>query len=273
MSGTKLTPEKITSPMQLMAAWFSMLVLLTGVLLAAAGNIASPPWGAAYLIIFASIVVVAVIAIVFCMLTVFRPHLQEGKEYAQWLKSKGGYSETKVPGSQRAKPVKRPSVKSNVFVPHPSSGPTEDHEGVSSSVPALNSCWVSVVNIQGALRLASKLSEAGFKVDIYKDQFDEEQVLDAAQQESIWIGSNVPVTEVINAIRIAVQEWPFLKYLHLSADTAGNPPYDIHEEIFIGGSSSTSEQLKLLPWSNEELLSLDETMSIKELHAAVRRKY
>ena len=33
MAGTRLTPEKITSPIQLMAAWFAMLILLVSVFL------------------------------------------------------------------------------------------------------------------------------------------------------------------------------------------------------------------------------------------------
>jgi hypothetical protein len=58
MAGTKLTPEKITSPIQLMAAWFAMLVLLVSILLAAAINITKPEWAAAYLVIFTSVLVI-----------------------------------------------------------------------------------------------------------------------------------------------------------------------------------------------------------------------
>jgi hypothetical protein len=46
MTGTKLNPEKITSPFQLMAAWFAMLVLLISILLTAAVNITKPDWAA-----------------------------------------------------------------------------------------------------------------------------------------------------------------------------------------------------------------------------------
>jgi hypothetical protein len=92
MEGTRLVPERITSPFQLMAAWFSMLILLVSVLLAAAVNITRPNWAAGYLVIFSSVVVAAVLGCVTLMLTVFRPHLQEGKEYAQWLKDTNTYS-------------------------------------------------------------------------------------------------------------------------------------------------------------------------------------
>lgn len=79
MSGTKLIPEKITSPFQLMAAWFSMLVLLVGVLLAAAIKIEKPEWAAGYLVICSTILIMVVLGCVTLMLTKFRPHLQDGK--------------------------------------------------------------------------------------------------------------------------------------------------------------------------------------------------
>jgi len=42
MAGTQLTPENIKSPIQLMAAWFAMLVLIESVLLTAVGTAAKP---------------------------------------------------------------------------------------------------------------------------------------------------------------------------------------------------------------------------------------
>ncbi|WP_312224428.1 hypothetical protein [Stutzerimonas nitrititolerans] len=274
MSGTKLAPEKITSPMQLMAAWFSMLVLLTGVLLTAAANITVPAWGAAYLIIFSSVVVVVVIACVLCMLTIFRPHLQDGKEYAQWLKSKGQYSRVVQSGRLRASTSKESSV-TYVHIPSPPVKSAEVPPQGDTPRPSfsLRSCVVSVVDMQGAISLASKLNDSGFKVEIYNDQFDEERIFDAAKQESIWVGSEVPAADVIKALKIAIQDWPFLKYLHLSGDNGSNPPDYVHEQIFLGGSSSTSERLKLSPWTNDEILALDESMSNEMLHRAIRRKY
>ena len=86
MSKPNIVPEKINSPIQLMAAWFVMLILLSGVLLAAASQISEPKWAAGFLVISTTILIAAVITCVLLMLTKFRPHLQEGQEYAEWLK-------------------------------------------------------------------------------------------------------------------------------------------------------------------------------------------
>lgn len=278
MSGAKLTAEKITSPMQLMAAWFSMLVLLVGVILTAATKITNPEWGAAFLIAFASLVIIIVIACVFTMLTIYRPHLQDGKEYAQWLKSKGQYSTGKISPyascNQHAKTSLK-SVLTQTIPAEPNTIKTESTQNNEQVTPlsSYSSCLVSIIKINNAYLLADSLGKAGFNVEIYSNEFDGERTYDASRQESIWVGSNVSVEEAVKSIKIAINKWPFLKYLHLSDDTQGDPPEEIHEQMFFGGASRTSETLRLSAWTNEEILSLNENMPLTEFHKAIRRKY
>jgi len=92
MSGPELDPGRITSPFQLMAAWFAMLILLVSTLLTAAAHISDPSWAADFLLILSAVVIGVVLTFVGVMLTVFRPHLQDGKEYSEWLKDKNTYS-------------------------------------------------------------------------------------------------------------------------------------------------------------------------------------
>lgn len=257
MSGTQLTPEKITSPFQLMAAWFSMLVLLVSVLLVAAANIAHPDWAAGFLVIFSSLMVLLVIACVILMLTKFRPHLQEGKEYAEWLKDQNTYS----PGYLIKKiPELLPShaeIKSSRF---------------TSNLRAPDKSFlIEVVNRAGSFGLVEKLNNLGFNAKVYEDPANR-KFEDIYQQESIWVGSRLDPKAVIQAIKLAVTQWPELKYLHLSSDQGGVPD-ESHEELFFGGSSSAAKRYGLQEWGKDELLSLDEQMPIAEFHSAIRAKY
>lgn len=254
MTGTKINPERITSPFQLMAAWFSMLVLLTSIILTAAINITKPEWAAGYLVVFSSVLVVLVLGCVTLMLTVFRPHLQDGKEYSQWLKDKNRYS----PGiiiKERAVKNRRNQLQ------------TQKVHGSEKDF------LINITDSSGAVRLKNKLSTAGFSAEIYRMSFSGNSHTNKLEDhESIWVGCALPAKEVIESIRIAVSEWPHLKYMHLSND-GGDPPDEVHFQMYFGGSSSTANEYGLLPWSNDELLNLDENMSLEEFHSVIRRKY
>lgn len=256
MAGTKLTPEKITSPFQLMAAWFSMLILLVSVLLTAAAKISTPPWAAAYLVIFTSIVILLVLGCVTLMLTVFRPHLQEGKEYAQWLRDKNTYSAgllvreqpspNRIPAAARGKKI---ADEEGIFPVH-----------VNGDAP-------------GAKDVVRALRRAKLRAETYSDAYDRVDEPDRLEEhEAIWVGYRVPVSEAVRAIRVSLDKWPHLKYLHLSNDSDA-PPDEVHGEMFIGGSSSTARDYGLRPWCREELESLTEDMSREAFHHAIRDKY
>ncbi|CAD6875881.1 hypothetical protein [Methylomonas fluvii] len=257
MSGTKLTPEKITSPFQLMAAWFAMLVLLVSILLTAANNITKPEWAAGYLVIFTSVLVVLVLGCVTLMLTISRPHLQDGKEYAQWLKDKNTYSAGILSSEQvSAKPRSRQKAKKSQ---------------VQKTASKFFS--ISVTNAPGADALISALKKSGFSAEVYTDNLSSEGSIDSLERhEAIWVGCELPAKEAIESIKVAVTQWPHLKYMHLSNDN-GSPPDEVHYEMYFGGASSTAEKYDLSPWSYEELMGLDENMSPEDFHRAIRSKY
>lgn len=261
MAGTQLSPEKITSPFQLMAAWFAMLVLLVSVLLTAANNVTHPEWAAGYLVIFTSIIVVVVIACVILMLTAFRPHLQDGKEYAEWLKDKNtyspGYLVKAAPGSQVAKIRKttRLAVKNE-----PAKG---------------KSFLISIVDAVGSNELVETLKNLGFNAEVYQERTSspDKRPLDYLDwNEGIWIGSRVDSKSAIQALKIAVIHWPQLKYLHISTDGEDPPDY-IHDQLFFGGVTAAAKRFGLRAWSHEELLALDDDMPLEAFHSAIRSKY
>jgi hypothetical protein len=254
MAGTKLIPEKITSPFQLMAAWFAMLVLLVSILLMGAINIKNPEWAAGYLVVFTSVLVILVLGCVTLMLTVFRPHLQEGKEYAQWLRDKNTYSAGLIRSEQIVAPSKiQRNLKTSEL----------RKKGQASFL-------INVSKLPDANELVHALQEAGFKASIYREDLD--KMNKPEDHEAIWIGAALPANEVIKSIKIAVSQWPHLKYMHLSTD-GGSPPDYVHSEMYFGGATSSAQRYGLSPWSKNELLDLDGNLSLDDFHRVVRSKY
>lgn len=238
MAGTKLTPEKITSPIQLMAAWFAMLILLVSVFLTAAVNIRAPVWAAGFLVIFSSVVTLIVISCVTLMLTVFRPHLQEGKEYAQWLKEKNSYSPGLI-DQEKTTPrrAKRPAREASVA---PSVVDRSFHIEVNSRCP-------------GASELLTRLRRSGFQPERYADLLENDsRTIDSLEEHAcIWIGARVQAAGAVEAIKLALDVWPHLKYMELSTDGA-EPPDEVHETLFLGGATSTARERGLRPWTRKK---------------------
>ena len=256
MAGTKLVPEKITSPFQLMAAWFSMLILLVSVLLTAAVNITRPDWAAGYLVIFSSIVVVAVLGCVTLMLTVFRPHLQEGKEYAQWLRDTNTYSPGLIVKERTT--VKRARRTS----------------ALASSMEIDRNFNVLVnAACPGSADVLAVLHRARFSAEEYRSPGAVDRHRAAVSESAaIWIGSRVQGAAAVEAIKFAMTAWPHLKYMHLSSDDL-DPPDEIHDQIFFGGATSTAKRFGLRAWSAEEVRDLPSNITDADLHKAVRGKY
>jgi hypothetical protein len=256
MAGSQIIPEKITSPFQLMAAWFVMLVLLTTVLLTAASKIEKPDWAAGYLVIFTSILVLLVIGCVTLMLTKFRPHLQDGKEYARWLKDKGRYSEgiiVKEIKSTSATMVKAASSK----IRH-------------KPLPITN-VDISIVNAYDSEEMLKTLNDSGLNADIYRPE--DEPYDSHSTQEAIWLGARVNPAVACRVIKAAITQWPHLKYIHLSGDGGGSPPDEVHDQIFLGGATKTAKEYGLQKWTSQDFEMLNESMNVSELHARVREKY
>ncbi|AJC68401.1 hypothetical protein [Dickeya zeae] len=254
MAGPQIIPEKVTSPFQLMAAWFVMLVLLSSVLLTAASRIEKPDWAAGYLVAFTSFLVILVIGCVTLMLTKFRPHLQDGKEYAQWLKDKGQYSSGIIVKEHKSE--------------NKSLSVTQGR--LTNKFQLITNVAISVINSYNSEAMLEALKLNGFSANIYDP--DREPIDDLSDQECIWLGSRVSPAVACRVIKIAVGQWPHLKYVHLSND-GGDPPDYVHDQIFIGGSTSAANRYGIKKWSPQDFTRLNENMSRSELHAIVRERY
>lgn len=261
MSDSNLMPDKIKSPIQLMAAWFVMLVSVITVLLTTAINIEKPEWAAGYLVISATIVILIVIGCVLLMLTRYRPHLQDGKEYAEWIKDQAMYSQ----GMQLE--LKTVTAGTDEITATKLQVETSD----------INNISVSVIDIMGATEIVESLKNKGFNAELFPHrhkEFDQRKPLTSikGEQEGIWVGARVEPDIAIRAIKVALRVWPDLKYVVIPSDNS-NPPDHVNDQIFIGGSSQTPINRGTKPWKLEELQSLRENISISDFHRKIREKY
>lgn len=259
MNQSKIVPEKITHPMQLMAAWFVMLVLLVTILLGAAFNISEPTWAAGYLVISATILIVLVLLCVFLMLTKFRPNLQDSEKYAVWLKDQNKFIRTGAPGSETEK-EKVPDLE----LPEDRT-PQEQIRLLKKS----RSCYVDIVKTEYSQLVEESLLKEGFLAAIYEEETSAPSAL--CESTGIWVGEDQDPEAVLRAIEIAIEYWPQLAYLHLSTDSNGPP--EIDDQLFLGGANSAVKRMKLQPWSKEEILSIPRDISKPDFHKMIRSKY
>lgn len=261
MSGSSLIPEKIKSPIQLMAAWFVMLVSVITVLLTTAVKIEKPEWAAGYLVISSTIIILLVIGCVLLMLTKYRPNLQDGKEYAEWIKDQGIYSKGLI--------VQPESNFTNISI-----NTKQSSLHITSGISDIR---VLVIDIFGCSEIMESLKNKGFNVDRHPFTDNDIDTHDSVisvkgKHEGIWVGSRVEANLAIKAIKVALKTWPDLKYIHIPSDRS-DPPDHVNDQIFIGGASSTPIRRGTRPWTYEELIGLKDNMSMQEFHSKIREKY
>lgn len=253
MSNPKLDPDKVTSPIQLMAAWFVMLILLTGVLLTAAVEIEKPVWAAGYLVIFSSAVILLVVGCVLLMLTKFRPNLQDGIQYSEWLKDQNKYSQGLI---------REESEEKNGQI----------LASIKESISFKQYINVSIASLPDSSMISDIFNDLGYQSEIYVSPGPDEEETNHFAHEAVWLGAKVPVQFSVEILKQAFRVWPHLKYIHLSNDSEG--PEHTHRSVFLGGSTSTAVgRFKLTPWNLKEIEALDESMNLEDFHRLVRSKY
>ncbi|HDX8425513.1 hypothetical protein ACK356_06720 [Aeromonas veronii] len=88
MDSSKITPERITKPIQLLGAWLVGLLSVDSAFLVAATRMDASSWQAGALVIAAIINVPVFIGALFLLQTKFRPELQEDSYYSTYLSSR-----------------------------------------------------------------------------------------------------------------------------------------------------------------------------------------
>lgn len=95
--------EKVTKPIQLLAAWLTGLIIIDASFLTAANTLTAPTWAVGLLVLAAVLNVPAFLAAIFLLQTKFRPEMQEDTFYSKYLESKTGSSREPINTSHLAK--------------------------------------------------------------------------------------------------------------------------------------------------------------------------
>lgn len=88
METQKIHPDKITKPIQLLAAWLVGLILVNGSFLTAASQLTAPCWLPPLLVIASMLNVPLFLASLFLLQTKFRPEMQEDTFYSKYLEKR-----------------------------------------------------------------------------------------------------------------------------------------------------------------------------------------
>lgn len=105
MRNQKIVPEKVTRPIQLLAAWLTGLIIIDGAFLTAASQLNSPSWAPGSLVIAAIVNVPLFLVSIFVLQTRYRPEMQEDAYYSKYLE----YQHT-----ERSLPQKAPDVEDQI---------------------------------------------------------------------------------------------------------------------------------------------------------------
>lgn len=251
-----------------MAAWFVMLILLSSVLLAAAAKIEKPSWAAGFLVVSTIVLVFAVVLCVLLMLTKFRPHLQDGRDYSAWLRDERRYANKRTDVFVSKNVTELPLVNS-IAQERPD---TEDARIKRLELFAETAkVSISVANCMDADEVVASLKVLGFQAEIYRQPFNDATEDTHEGSRAIWLGVNVSPRVSLLAIKASLNVWPFLCYVHLSSDSE-SPDYT-HNEIFIGGSTKTAVEYGLRKWDKDQLESIPMDISVYKFHELIRSRY
>ncbi|EMK3325803.1 hypothetical protein [Vibrio vulnificus] len=219
MNKNTITPEKVTKPIQLLAAWFVALVVVNGSYLTAAQMITHPDWAAGLLVIAAVLNVPIFIGSLFVLQTKFRPQLQEDSYYSEYL-NKYSQNLTNKNDSQNSKILeqeRRKTASAILDAIKESNGSKEE-----KVIEVLQSSYVDELVLKyGGYRSLSELYKSPNtwrallnKWDNNKDFFDDINELISANIVSC-TNSNLEtakLTELGKAVAIAAEERSKLWY-------------------------------------------------------------
>src|SRR5258708_15578825 len=140
-------------------------------------------------------------------------------------------------------------------------------EGIPRAMRARDlSVYPILVNrLSKADQLVNQLRAMGYAASLYDEESPDEEEYSGEEDYSdehehlgprgpegsaaIWLGAKVPPEYAVEIIRAARDNWPFLKYVHLSTDS--NDPDEMHHQVFLGGATSSATSfLNCLPWGD-----------------------
>lgn len=127
---------------------------------------------------------------------------------------------------------------------------------------------IKITYLAGSRQFVKDLNKKGYSAEIYFGVAGKDtQLRKNLEHEAIWLGKNVPVHTAIEIIKMAKSKFTYLKYIDLSPD---NAPEYVHDEIYIGGATSTAIEDKLKKMTNKDFTKFYECKSMEEMHEFIR---
>lgn len=158
MEKHKISPEKITKPFQLLAAWLIGLIVVNGSFLGTATQISVPEWAPAFLIVVSILNVPIFLFCIFLLQTKFRPEMQEDKYYSEYLSRESSAKTAKETGKKAAenKDLKLQTLAENILY---ATGATTQSDKVKDKVKEIlhNSEVEELEKIYGRSRSLAEL--------------------------------------------------------------------------------------------------------------------
>jgi hypothetical protein len=126
---------------------------------------------------------------------------------------------------------------------------------------------ITVLKFPNSRDFTRKLVRKGYLTEIYEDETD----LEFKHNKAIWLGYKVPLKTAKDVILTAIENYPHIEYIELSNRSVNNPPFYIHTQIFIGGSTKTAidNGLKKVPLSDWD--DIKNFKTLKQLHDFINK--
>lgn len=125
----------------------------------------------------------------------------------------------------------------------------------------------TVSYIYGCRQFVKDLNRKGYLAEIYIAPDNKNALLTKnCEHEAIWVGRKVPVSLVVEIIKMAKTKFPHLKYVDLSSEFA--PEY-IQYQNHIGGATSTALERKLKKLEADDFEKIYRCQSEEELFECI----
>ena len=120
----------------------------------------------------------------------------------------------------------------------------------------------------------TQLKALGYSAEVYGRVLQHEpHGLHPGEHQAIWLGKNVPIKFACEVLKIAKQRYPHLKYICIPGDLRDDPPESVHNQIYIGGATSTALERGLKPLEESDFEDIFRAPTTEALHEKVRSKY
>lgn len=163
-----------------------------------------------------------------------------------------------------------PNVEKDVLSDEDKENLTESMDEYLTEIEDIMTLKVDVTPMYKSDKFVEELIRQGYSASLYRFEREEKKVIRNAENEAIWLGSEVPIKMVVDVLKTAKKYYPHLKYIYLH-DGSDEAPVYVKYQIYIGGSSNTAKEYGLKTLNKEDFEQLFRVQTRDELHNFVKK--